>query len=350
MSRTIISILSDQLIPNVLFIKQMGEKGDRHIFLSTDKMEKKHKSKTLVKTLNIAQGNYQTVVIDQNSPSEILEVLESKFQKDVVKDELIVNITGGTKMMSQMAYLHFWGFDNATIYYWPIGEKYIEQLHPSFRRVEVETPVRLNLKTYFSAYGYEITKDEDIEFDYSKTDALFRQVVQAGDSAEVAQIVNATKETYKRADKQYLIGGWFEEWVYFMLRKELKLKKSEIGLNVKIKNESSKHKGESDNELDVAFVYKNSLYIIECKVYNAKQLSAKRITDAIYKISSVRQSLGLRATAMVFILSPFGTNKQRKNSIQDIMRMANVSGVFSLENMKNKHSFINEIKKIVNYE
>ncbi|MBW7840729.1 MAG: hypothetical protein H3C36_14070, partial [Chitinophagaceae bacterium] len=86
-----------------------------------------------------------------------------------------------------------------------------------------------------------------------------------------------------------------------------------------------------------------------CKVFSAKQLNGKRITDAIYKISSIRYSLGLKATAMVAILSPFGKSTGRKEMIQDTTAIAQVKKVFSMNNFKNKDSFINEIKAIVNY-
>lgn len=96
-------------------------------------------------------------------------------------------------------------------------------------------------------------------------------------------------------------------------------------------------------------VCKNNLYLIECKVFSAKKINGKRITDTIYKISSIRHSLGLKATAMVAILSPFGKSTGRKEMIQDTTAIAQVKKVFSMNNFKNKDSFINEIKAIVNY-
>lgn len=348
--RIVISILSDQLIPNVLFIKQMGEKGDIHIFLSSKEMEQKHKSRILAQSLNLGDKQYRTIVIDQNSPSLILQVLEKEFPKEKQHSNLVINITGGTKMMSQMAHFYFRGFDKTTIYYWPIGEKYVEQLHPEFKRIEIENPVQLNLKTYLAAHGYSFTQAERPDRDYHAAEELYRKVITYGDAALVSEISKATNTEYKENDKGYLSGGWFEVWLYFTLKKELQLKDSQIGLNLKIKNEASKRGSESDNELDVAFVYKNTLYILECKVYTRKQLTGKRITDAIYKISSVRQSLGLKAAAMVFILSPFGNSRGRRNTTNDLVRMANVKQVFSLEDLKRRETFLNKIKMMIDYE
>lgn len=344
---TIISILSDQLIPNVLFIKQMAGNGDKHVFLSTEEMEKKHKSRILANTLGLRKDNYDLVVIDQNNPQKISAVLEKKFPGNSC-GEFVVNITGGTKMMSQMTYLHFRQFEHSQIFYWPIDEHYLEQLHPVFQRYQFKKNIRLDLKAYFAVYGYSFIEADKLSYSFERANKLMNKVIHKGDSALVSEIAAASAEDYRKEDKQYLTGGWFEEWLYYRLKNELHLSDDEIGLNLKLKNEASVRTFESDNEIDVAFIYKNTLYIVECKVYSAKQISGKRITDVIYKISSIRQSLGLKATAMVFILSPFGKSKGRLSTIQDMMRMANVKSIFSLEEISNKYVF-NEIKKIIGY-
>lgn len=346
----IVSILSDQLIPNVLFVKQMNLMDNRHIFLSTKEMELKNKSKTLAKTLALKSDECRTVIVDQHNPMDILNALTDEIE---VKSEskYIVNITGGTKMMSQMTHTYFSQFDNVEIYYWPIGEAYVELLLPEFKSVRFpENKIKLDLKTYFAAYGYEISYSRKLSQSYKKSQNLMDRVIQTNDSALVSKIKMASNPDYKEVDKGYYTGGWFEEWFFRTIKDALGLNNSQIGYNVKIKSEFSNKASESDNEIDIAFIYKNSLYIVECKVYSAKQLNSKRITDAIYKISSIRQSLGLRATALTAILSTFGYNKQRLTNINDTKRLANVKEVFSLENIKNQESFVVKLKGIVNYE
>lgn len=350
--KIIISILSDQLIPNVLFIKQMNLGADKHIFISTDEMEKKEKNKsqTLAKTLNQNQGDYKTVIIDQNNPQKILNQLNKEIKPNS-NAEYVVNITGGTKMMSQMTHKYFAQFENAKIYYWPIGEGYVEQVYPEFKSINFpEKKVNLDLKTYFMAYGYGITYSKSIETKFKESQSLMNQVLGHEDSGHVINISKAANPNYKKPDKNYFTGGWFEEWLYHTLKTELSLSNDYIGFNVKIKSENSKKLSESDNEIDVAFMYNNSLHIVECKVYSQNQINGKRITDAIYKVSSIRQSLGLRATALVAILSAFGSDSQRKININDTKRLAGVREVFSMEDFKNKEKFIMNIKKIVGCE
>lgn len=350
--KVVVSILSDQLIPNVLFIKQMDLIANRHIFLSSEEMEKsdKNKSNALAKTLNLNLNDYRTVIIDQNNPIQILNALNNEISIEE-NTEYVINITGGTKMMSQMTHRYFAHFGNVKIYYWPIGEGYVEQVYPEFKSIDFpEEKVNLDLKTYFQAYGYNITYSKSIETSFKHSQSLMDQVITYGDSGKVKKIKEAGFPHYKKSDKGYYTGGWFEEWLYHTLKTELNLNNDHIGFNVKIKSDISKKLSESDNEIDVAFVFENSLYILECKVYSQNQINGKRIMDAIYKISSIKQSLGLRATAFVTILSLFGNDHQRKININDTKRLAGVKDVFSLEDLENKEDFIVNIKKSVGYE
>ncbi len=345
---TTISILSDQLIPNVLFIKQMGLHDGKHIFLSTAQMRKKNKSSILADALEISESQYQTIEIDPNSPKKINQKLLENFIDST--EEFLINITGGTKMMSQMTYEFFRNFPRAKIYYWPIEFNYVEQLYPNLKEVYFEQQTDLDLKTYLAAYGYTFTASCELSYKFSRAEELYTQVCKKMDSGSVVNIQKATQADYTKEDKKYLTGGWFEEWLYGTIKKVLNLADNAIAYNLKLKSEYSLRNTESDNEIDIAFVYKNTLYIVECKVFTAISLNSKKITDAIYKISSIRQSMGLKATALVCILAPFGDKPERKRSIDYLSRMAQVKEIFSLEVMVEKEKFINQIKKIISYE
>lgn len=345
--KTVISILSDQLIPNILFIKQLNLEHDEHIFVTTAQMEEKNKSSILASALGISEENYQKIVIEPNNPGKIIsELLTHQWDKEA---EYIVNITGGTKMMSQMVYYLFKELSGAQIYYWPIEYNYIEKLHPDFSQVKFEKNIELDLETYFAAYGFSFAAVNQLSYSSNRAEDLYKQVVNKGSAGLVTEISRSKRIDYLKTDKFYLGGGWFEEWLYFNLKKELKLPDSQIAFNLKLKSHFSKRHSESDNEIDVAFVYKNTLYLFECKVYNKAQINSKKITDAIYKLSSLRQSLGLKATAIVCVLSPFGQDYGRKETIRYLSEMARVKKVFSLETMENKTNFIQGIKNIVNF-
>lgn len=343
---TCISILSDQLIPNVLFIKQMTHAGDNHIFLTTKKMEGDKKSEILAQTLQLPAINYKVIEIDANSPTLILNVLDSYEWPEGV---CIVNITGGTKMMSQMVYLHFSEKEKTKIFYWPIGGKAIESLHPTIEAYPILHPVFLDLATYFKAHGYTYTSQTQLTKPFNMAQSLFTETVVGGSAGMVPSIMQA-KEVFSDTDERvYYSGSWFEEWLFTFLKKELNLNEYAIGLNLKLKNIHSIRNTESDNEIDVAFVYKNRLYIWECKVYNQIGDRSKKIADPVYKISSISQSLGLQATSFVAILAAFGESQARKDFLKDITRVTRITKVFSMEDMADTNLFIIQVKKMIDY-
>lgn len=274
-------------------------------------MEKKNKSSILADCLGLTERDYRLIVVDANSPEMILEVLDNYPWKE--STSYVINITGGTKMMSQMTYIHFSKKKNAEIYYWPIGCDYIEKLHPEITRQKLNRVYQLGLKTYIAAHGYDYSCQQQISYPFSKADNIFNKVVCYKSAENVPEIIQAKAEDYYKHDKQYYLGVWFEEWMYSFLKQELNLSDNQIVFNLKLKNRQSIRRSESDNEIDVAFVYNNRLFIWECKVYYTQSATGKKISDAVYKISSVSQSLGLQATSLVAILCPLEIVKNEKN-------------------------------------
>lgn len=325
----------------------MKGESDEHVFLSTEEMESKFKSETLATALKLQPTQYKTINIDPSSPQKILDKL-AKYEWDK-NGNFIVNITGGTKMMSQGVYSFFTRHKNSKIYYWHIGSYQLEQLFPKFDEHFFEKEIQLDLKTYFAVQGYTIQGKSELSYSHKRAETLLQRIIKHGDSAKVSDITRASQADYYKVDRGYLTGGWFEEWMYQTLRDELRLPDSQIAYNLKIKSKFSEKESENDHEIDVAFVYKNTLFIVECKVFSRNQATTAKISGSIFKVSSLRQSLGLKANAIVAILASFGPNKERKRTISYLSNMANVAAVFSLENMKEREHFIQIIKKIINY-
>jgi hypothetical protein len=343
----IVSILSEQLIPNVLFIKQMGKASDKHLFVSTEEMEKKEKSSILTSVLNITEDKVTIVKVDPNSPINILGALEKYDYQE--GESYIVNITGGNKMMSQMAYNFFSRYNNSKIYYWPIGSNYLEQLFPEMREIKIDQVYQLDLKTYIASHGYTYSCQNKLSYPIQKAEVILNKVIKRGSSEEVREIVNAKSQAYTKHDKQYLLGIWFEEWLYDYLKRILQLQDNQIAFNLKLKNNQSVRRTESDNEMDVAFVYNNKLYVWECKVFYSSQINGKKISDPVYKISSVCQSLGLQAVSLVIIAAKFGDSAARKDFIKDLTKIMRIERVFALEDMISLDNFESQVKAMVGF-
>ena len=75
-----------------------------------------------------------------------------------------------------------------------------------------------------------------------------------------------------------------------------------LGVRVSFAGTSGKTQGKDKNEIDVAFLYRNTLHLIECKTANLAQAGHgddSKATEAIYKMESLLKFGGLRTRGMV---------------------------------------------------
>jgi len=344
---TIVSILSDQLIPNVLFIQKMSMPSDNHVFITTGKMEDQFKSSILANALGLEHILFRVLEIDPHNPALILQQLQAATWQ--VRDHTyIVNITGGTKMMSQMVTVFFKGFQNAQVCYWPGNHDPIYQLFPEITHIPKSGTPQLNLETYLAAYGYTFSGSSILSQPVQRAEGLFQQVILNHGAEYVPEIVAAKNQMYSKPDKQFLLGGWFEEWLYYQLKTYLKLNNDKIAFNVKLKSRFATTNSESDNEIDIAFVFQNRLFIWECKVYYGSTKSlGSNIRNSAYKLASIRHTLGLQAVSFAAILTPFGRSPHRQNGVSDLCRLLQIKRIWSLEGLKDKDRFLDELQMLL---
>ena len=107
MSKTLlVSLVSDQTIPNVHLINEYGSQIDQYLFISTQAMEKKGVRQWIVNACHLpGESLLPAVVVDQFSFDNI------ELQLDRIDFEaygrIIVNLTGGTKVMTLAAFDFF---------------------------------------------------------------------------------------------------------------------------------------------------------------------------------------------------------------------------------------------------
>ncbi|OIN92215.1 MAG: hypothetical protein AUJ20_08470 [Comamonadaceae bacterium CG1_02_60_18] len=102
----------------------------------------------------------------------------------------------------------------------------------------------------------------------------------------------------------FAAGGWLEWHVLEQvqsLRGQMPQALTDVvcGLSVRFANPPKGRAGLDKNEIDVAFLYRNTLHIIECKTANlaASDATGTRASAAIYKLESLRRLGGLRTRA-----------------------------------------------------
>lgn len=95
---------------------------------------------------------------------------------------------------------------------------------------------------------------------------------------------------------QYLTGGWFEEYVYHLINKNVSPDDIQLGVEIQ-KSEST-----NINDLDVVFTKGNKLYVIECKTGVGSESLFNQI---VYKASALKEKLlGLSGKSYIFSLNP----------------------------------------------
>ena len=293
MSKTIVSILSDHLLPNFLFIKEMEGQYSDLLFVSTPQMEMQEKAMHLEVALGRKKGSVRRIVVANDNYKEILDALRAEQLSGSV--EYIVNITGGTKTMSLAVHEYFCQF-NASFVYVPIGKN----SYYDFSTDQTHSlDYRVSLNEYFTLYGLAYDYDNDLICDAQRSFNLFNE--QKMSNFYLTEELRYAQKAPRPELRRYLGGEWFEEYVYLRIKRDFKLRDEDIAKSVKICRLSSTS---NDNELDVVFVRDNALYVIECKVsmtgYGKEPKSV--VDEYLYKLAAISKDFGLRVNSYIFTL------------------------------------------------
>jgi len=327
MARILVSLVSDQTIPNILFIREQ-QNIDRYLFISTKKMEEKQKSQHIIQASGgDVAGNSKVLLVREDSLQDIEKCLNSESFED--SDRFIVNLTAGTKIMAIGVHNFFRNLGGKIIYI-PIGKNHYRILHSENEMSNKNIEFRIGVQEYLTSYGIEIRNPKKIgktTYTENKTREFFDFYLQLDDknlqllddlrkyrgkkmtlSAENEDLIdffnacpvleNDDKKELSKKEIKYLTGEWFEEYIYFLLKSHLRLSDSAIAIGVQIVRENV------DNEIDIMFTYENRLFVIECKtsVFDSSQ-ERNILNETLYKISALKKDFGLFVKPYLFTLS-----------------------------------------------
>lgn len=327
----LLSIISDQAVPNLHFIKQFQQPDCFYLFVTTQEMENRNVTQNLIEALQLNEKECRKILIDANDASQIKKQLEkANFRKS---DEYLINLTGGNKLMSQMVFQHFQNF-GAKMYYSPIGSTSYQQLFPEVRQISKDPTVGISLTEYLEAYGFVIEKSLDYFEGTPKPEILMKKLLLEGHPSRVPVISRATKQEYKDPDKNYLMGTWFELYCYKVFKEAFSLNQSQVACNVKIRRKDSISTYEHDNEFDLMFVYENDLYVMECKVYPAKNLKTDKISAPMYKLASLTKNFGLKCKKYLAILGSITEDTQARTQLENLQITLGIEKIIEMEDFK----------------
>lgn len=342
MKTVLISLVSDQTIPNVLAIRHF--RPDELLFVSTIQMESKGKSCSIIGSLKQAGLNFTTDCIHTLKVAEdsILDCHAriEEWMRGRGDAGYLVNLTGGTKMMSIAVYEFFKDY-GARMIYIPIGKN--EFLTPFPKRISAqpeEIICRLTVRDYLAAYNLRITNEKTVA--KSGNEALQRAALSAwmvvnydavkpllerlGEKLRkhrddrngymlawsYSPATEAETELLKRVgfsltekvfSKQltqseviYLTGGWLEEYCFNAIVAWKGSGVDDVVTGIKVMNDKKR-----DNEFDVMFTAGNVLYTVECKSLDQNDDPK---ADVLYKIAALQKDFGLRVESFLVSTSP----------------------------------------------
>jgi hypothetical protein len=323
----LLSIISDQAGPNLLFIKQFRQPDSSFLFVSTIEMEGKNATSNLIDALKLPLDHCQTIIIDANDAAKALKSLrDADFSSS---KKYLINLTGGNKLMSQMVFQHLQTFD-ADMYYAPIASNTYQLLYPEIKQIPKNPTLIISLKEYLEAYGFEIQLNQSLGQEKPIPNTLFKKVLKSGHPGKVEEIARATDQEYKEGDKGYLMGTWFEKYLHDHFKETLGLAPSQIAYNVGIKRKDSATRFDKDNEFDVMFIYKNDLYVFECKVYPTGRLKTNRISDPLFKLASLTQNFGLNCKKYFAYLGEFSSDLQAITQVENIRNNLGIERILDI--------------------
>ncbi len=374
-----VSLVSQQTIPNVLAILHF--KPERLLFVSTEKMQQNHTVEAILKALEIkglpfSSEQYDIIKVEENSVKDCMDKLKNWTKGlSLNRSKIIVNLTGGTKMMSIGAYEAFKGLPCQMIYIPFPQNEFVIPYPPHNVRPPIPIEVRLRVVEYLTAYGISITAkgitnitEQDIKrieqrgklardrfaktkfiYDhYPRLKPFLKQIWSELKTLEQKgpnEFQNALKQeqglafsfTYSHflnEDLHTLFRHWgfkahgqkvhcrlnTDTYQYFIggwLEEYVYNTLFELtkeGLTDVQLNLQLFRKG-VQNEFDVMFTYENALYFVECKSLDQRH---DKNQDILYKVGALQSDFGLRVKSFLATQSPSIFDK--KGEIKDSLK------------------------------
>lgn len=332
-------LISDQPTPNLTPLLDASFQPKK-VFLLTSP-EKQLQAERLKQVIQPCGIHVSIWPIDDAMDVEHIRdrVLELLQDMDASGDvSIALNATGGTKPMSIAAYEVFRGLDLPIFYVHPDKDRVI-WMHPAGRK-SFDIEDRIRLPQFLQAHGVESTainrtampkclreltrtliRDIDrfskplgtlnylafqatssLQADLPKDKRNWRELGDLLDlfAQENLLEVSGSDVRFRDEDARFFVnGGWLEHHVFSVIH-HIRSANPHIhdlaqGLEVQ--------RGEVRNELDVAFLCDNRLYLIECKTKQFKQGGS----DVVYKLDALTDALGgLRARSMLVSFQRLG--------------------------------------------
>jgi hypothetical protein len=320
-------LVSAQAAPNLLPALDPELKPGEAILLVTGKMALR--AAALESVLREAAVKVSRVTLDDEHDFAALEKVLLDLAASRDGEDIALNVTGGTKLMAlaaqSVAQLAGW-----RVFYVDVDTDEVIWLGKETQRKKLVAQLRL--PHYLKGYGFHLEQGierpptdrrhnellqtlvsqvgsleaplgqlnylaqqaEDkrslnIELspeqqDSRSLEALLRNFESAGVLESKGNKVRFTSEQ----DRSFTKGGWLEQHVY----RTVSTLHGELGVRDKAANLIVVDEHGVKNELDVAFLARNRLFIVECKTARMDNARAGKANDTLFKLSEICRRVG----------------------------------------------------------
>ena len=338
----LITLVSDQTLPNILFINQFGlDAFDTFFFITSQKMEEQGRTQAIIDCCGIPKNRFDTIIVNENSIIEIIRELQRKFAR---KEPICLNITGGNKLMSLAAFSHF-SSPTTQVYYLPLGQPAFHRIWPTFE--EVPITVEISLRDYLKAYGLRMlsgTTLDEVRHRIPEAKCIFQEMVRhQGKFPDI--LIHMAQSGTEHDDKPFYTGDWLEIWTGDLIRQHFGLRKEQVMINIKL-SRSQNHNTQENTEYDVVFTIRNRLFVCECKVFTNGIFTKHKINSDWYKLAGLQLDFGLTATAFFITANTIQTRVYRNlNDLRKLYRIHSIADFHILRDADKRSSFLNKLLK-----
>lgn len=342
-----VCLVSAQAAPNLLPILDSALKPSEAVLLVSQKM--RHSAEALTSVLKELGIRVSQVKLDDEHSYKAIENDLLNIASDRDGQEILLNLTGGTKLMALVAQsvAHAAGWKS---FYVDVDTDAITWLDKAIPGRKLEEQLRL--RHYLKSYGFEVAAPlERPQITQQQRDLMQTLIHQIGSlEAPITQLnwlAQQAEEKHKlesimdpqqqdsrsleallrnfehagmlRVDgnriifpdapsRSFVKGGWLEHYAYDCvagLTGELVVRDKAIGLEV-VDSQGVK------NELDIALMARNRLFIIECKTARMDRPEAPKANDTLFKLSEIcRRVGGLGTRGMLASYRPLRESEKR---------------------------------------
>lgn len=346
---THLCLVSAQATPNLLPVLDEAWRPRRVVLACSAQM--KEAAQALRSVIQTKGGGIAVDLLDLPNAYDYAALSDAflSFLAEHAHENIALNVTGGTKLMAVAAQEVFRSEGKPVFYVnvesdevLVIGEKAVSQ------------PLRAKLKVHemLRAHGYSVTPHEQPQTSRELRDLTARLIDRVASAGRALGALNAlaraARDNHLRAEltpgqqdsralgdivalfadagllrqqgnvliftsedsRFFANGGWLEAHVFEALqslRSQVEgLSDVAMGVRVSFAGGTSKtknnDKNNDKNEIDLAFLFRNTLHLIECKTANLAQSGQgddSKATEAIYKMESLLKLGGLRTRGMV---------------------------------------------------